>query len=142
MDLIDTNVYVILILMLVLSLFTMVSGLLIIILERTNFIAVMKSLGSTDGQIRAIFLQFATRLVLRGVALGLLLGLGLAFAQKQFHLVRLDAATYYIDTVPIEFSWPLIVLLVVASLIISVLTLIIPTHLVSRIHPARVMRFE
>jgi len=142
LDLIDTNVYVILILMLVLSLFTMVSGLLIIILERTNFIAVMKSLGSTDGQIRAIFLQFATRLVLRGVALGLLLGLGLAFAQKQFHLVRLDAATYYIDTVPIEFSWPLIVLLVVASLIISVLTLIIPTHLVSRIHPARVMRFE
>jgi len=142
LDLIDTNVYVILALMLVLSLFTMVSGLLIIILERTNFIAVMKSMGATNGQIRRIFLHFATRLVLRGVALGLVLGLGLAFLQKYFHLVRLDASTYYIDTVPIEFSWPLLIILVVASLIISVLTLIIPTYLVSRIHPARVMRFE
>ena len=142
LDLIDTNVYVILSLMLVLSLFTMVSGLLIIILERTNFIAVMKSIGATDGQIRSIFLNFAVRLLARGIALGLVLGLGLAFVQKCFHLISLDADTYYIDTVPIEFSWPLIILLVIVSLVVSILTLIIPTHLVSRIHPARVMRFE
>ncbi len=142
LDLIDTNVYVILALMLVLSLFTMVSGLLIIILERTNFIAVMKSIGASNRQIRMIFLHFALHLVVRGVGLGLIIGLGLALIQKQCHLVRLDASTYYIDTVPIEFSWTLIIALVAASLVISTLTLIIPTYLVSRIHPARVMRFE
>lgn len=142
LDLIDTNVYVILALMIVLSLFTMTSGLLIIILERTNFIAVMKSLGATNGQVRRIFLHFATLLVLRGLGLGVFIGLGLAFVQKYLHVVRLDASTYYIDTVPIEFSWPLLLLLFVGSLLISVLTLIIPTYLVSRIHPARVMRFE
>ncbi len=142
LDLIDTNVYVILTLMLVLSLFTMVSGLLIIILERTNFIAVMKSIGASNSQIRLIFLHFAVLLVVRGVCLGLCLGVGLAFLQKRCHLVSLDASTYYIDTVPIEFSWLLIIALVVGSLVISTLTLIIPTYLVSRIHPARVMRFE
>ena len=142
LDLIDTNVYVILGLMLVLSLFTMVSGLLIIILERTNFIAVMKAVGSTDGQLRGIFLHFALLLVVRGVALGSFLGLGLAFVQYHFKLISLDATTYYIDSVPIAFSWPLIALVVVTSILISVLTLTVPTFLVSRIHPARVMRFE
>lgn len=142
LDLIDTNVYVILSLMLLLSLFTMVSGLLIIILERRNFIAVMKSMGATNGQIRGVFLNFALRLVVRGIGFGLLLGLGLALFQKLFGVVSLDAETYYIDRVPIAFSWRLLLLLVVVSFVVSVLTLLLPTHLVSRIHPAKVMRYE
>ena len=142
LSLLDTNVYVILVLMIGLSLFTMTSGLLIIILERTNFIAVMKSLGSTNGQLRVVFLYFATLLIGRGLLIGDLLGIGLVLVQQQFGLVHLDPASYYVDVVPIALSWPLILLLNVATLIISVLVLIIPTFLVSRIEPARVMRFE
>ena len=138
----DFVLYVILILMIALSLFTMVSGLLIIILERTNFIAVMKSLGASNTQVRRIFLHFATILVIRGLLWGLVLGVGLSFLQQRLHLVHLDPDTYYIDAVPIQFSWPLILLLTIATLVISVLVLILPSYLVSRIHPARVMRFE
>ena len=142
LSLLDTNVYVILALMVVLSLFTMTAGLLIIILEHTNFIAVMKSLGATNGQLRLVFLHFGAMLVGRGLLLGDLLGIGLAFIQQQWGLVRLDPASYYVDAVPIQFSWPLILLLNIATLVITVLVLTIPSLLVSRVQPARVMRFE
>lgn len=142
LSLLDTNVYVILILMILLSLFTMTAGLLIIILERTNFIAVMKSMGASNGQVRRIFLYFAAMLVGRGIILGDILGIGLAVAQQQFGLVHLEPATYYVDAVPIEFSWPIIIALNIATLFITVLILVLPSFLVSRIQPARVMRFE
>lgn len=142
LSLLDTNVYVILILMILLSIFTMAAGLLIIILERTNFIAVMKSMGASNIQVRRIFLWFAAMLVGRGIVLGDLLGIGLAVLQQQFGIVHIDPATYYVDAVPIEFSWPIIILLNVATLIITVLILVLPSFLVSRIEPARVMRFE
>lgn len=142
LSLLDTNVYVILILMILLSVFTMSAGLLIIILERTNFIAVMKSLGAANSQIRRIFLHFAAMLIVRGLLWGNVLGLGLALIQQHFRLVHLDPATYYVDAVPITISWPLVVLLNVATLLITLLVLLIPSYLVSRIQPARVMRFE
>ncbi len=142
LSLLDTNVYVILILMILLSVFTMSAGLLIIILERTNFIAVMKSLGAANSQIRRIFLHFAAMLIVRGLLWGNVLGLGLALIQQHFRLVHLDPSTYYVDAVPITISWPLIVLLNVATLLITLLVLMIPSYLVSRIQPARVMRFE
>ena len=102
----------------------------------------MKSLGSTNLSLRKIFLYFATMLIGRGLLLGNLLGIGLCLLQQQLHLVHLDAATYYVDSVPILFSWPLILLINVATFIISVLVLIIPTFLISKVEPARVMRFE
>ena len=142
LSLLDKNVYVILTLMILLSLFTMTSGLLIIILERTNFIAVMKALGACDGQIRRIFLHFATLLIGRGLIWGNIIGIGLALLQQYFGLIPLDPATYYVDAVPILFSWPLILVLNVATLVITVLVMIIPSYLVTRVHPARVMRFE
>ncbi len=140
--LLDTNVYVILGLMLGLSLFTMTAGLLIIILERTNFIAVMKSLGATNGQLRRIFLSFAGLLVGRGMLWGNILGIGLALLQQQTGLIRLDPETYYVASVPIEIPWLLILIVNVGTLFITLLVLILPSYLVSRIHPARVMRFE
>lgn len=142
LSLLDTNVYVILTLMILLSLFTMTAGLLIIILERTNFIAVMKSMGASNGQVRRIFLYFAALLVGRGIILGDILGIGLAIAQQQLGFVHLDPATYYVDAVPIQFSWPIIVALNIATLLITILILVLPSYLVSRIQPARVMRFE
>lgn len=142
LSLLDTNVYVILGLMIGLSLFTMTAGLLIIILERTNFIAVMKSLGASNRQLRRVFLCFAAMLVGRGMLWGNVLGLGVALLQQQTGLFQLDAATYYVDAVPVQIPWLLILLLNVATLCITLLVLILPSYLVSRIQPARVMRFE
>ena len=142
LSLLDTNVYVILILMILLSLFTMSAGLLIIILERTSFIAVMKSMGASNAHVRRIFLFFAAMLVGRGIILGDIFGIGLAVVQQQFRLVHLDPATYYVDSVPIQLSFFPILFLNVATLFITVLVLTLPTFLVSRIQPARVMRFE
>ena len=142
LSLLDTNVYVILALMIGLSIFTMTAGLLIIILERTHFIAIMKSLGASNGLLRRIFLHFSALLVGKGLLLGNFIGLGLALIQKVMGIVHLDSATYYVDVVPIEISWPLILLLNLVTLVITITVLIVPTHLVSRIKPARVMRFE
>ena len=142
LEVLDVNIWVILVLMIGIAGFTMIAGLLIIILERTNFIAVMKSLGATNSQLRHIFLHFAALLVGRGLLIGNILGVGLTLLQKYTGLVHLDPATYYVDVVPMQISWPLILLLNVATLIITVLVLILPSFLVSRIEPARVMRFE
>ena len=142
LSLLDTNVYVILILMILLSIFTMTAGLLILILERTSFIAVMKSLGATNSQIRYIFLHFAAMLIGRGLIIGNILGVGMALLQKYGAVVHLDPATYYVDAVPIQFSWSLIIVLNIATLLLTTLVLTIPSHLVSRIQPARVMRFD
>ncbi len=142
LDVLDTNVYVILVLMLLLSIFTMTAGLLIIILERTRFIAIMKSIGATNAQLRSIFLRLAAMLVGRGMLWGNVLGIGLCLLQAHLHLVRLDAATYYLDSVPVALPWPVIILINAATLLITLMALIVPTHLVARVHPARVMRFE
>jgi lipoprotein-releasing system permease protein len=92
--------------------------------------------------VRRIFLSFAALLVGQGLLWGNVLGIGLSWLQWQFGLIHLDPATYYVDTVPIQFSWWLILALNVATLLITLLVLIVPSHLVSRIHPAQVMRFE
>lgn len=142
LSLLDTNVWVILILMTALGVFTMIAGLLIIILERTRFIAVMKSLGATGGQLRRIFLHLAMMLVGRGMVYGNTIGIGLALIQKYTGIVSLDAATYYVNAVPVELPWLYIIALNIATFTISTLMLIIPTYLIGRIHPAEVMRFE
>ncbi|MCR5821106.1 MAG: ABC transporter permease [Bacteroidaceae bacterium] len=142
LSLLDTNVWVILVLMLGIGLFTMISGILIVILERTSFIAIMKSIGAPDSALRTIFLNFGAMLVGRGIIYGSLFGVGLALLQGYSGLVHLDPATYYVESVPIKIPWLLIGLLVLVTFLISVIVLIIPTMLVSRIHPAQVMRFE
>lgn len=142
LSLLDTNVWVILILMVGIGLFTMIAGLLIIILERTNFIAVMKSLGAPDSALRTIFLHFGAMLVGRGIFYGSVFGIGFALLQRYFGIVHLDPATYYVDSVPVRISWLLIGLLIAATFLISVIVLLLPTMLVSRIRPAQVMRFE
>ena len=142
LSLLDTNVWVIMILMVAISLFTMTSGLLIIILERIRFIAVMKSLGSTNISLRKVFLYFASMLIGRGLFWGNIAGIGFCLLQQQFHLIHLDASTYYVEFVPILFSWPLIVIINILTFLIAVLVMVVPTYLVARIKPARVMRAE
>ena len=142
LSLLDMNVWVILILMLAVAGFTMISGLLIIILERTNMIGVLKALGATNTTVRHTFLYFAVFVIGKGLVFGNIIGVGLCIIQKYFSVFHLDAQTYYVDTVPVLINPLLILLLNTVTLIISVLVLIVPSYLVSHIHPAKSIRFE
>ena len=142
LDLLDVNVIVILILMVAVAGFTTISGLLIIILERTQFIGIMKALGSNNRSLRHLFIYYSTFIIGRGLILGNVLGLGLCFLQTHFGLVRLDPTTYYVSVAPVLISWPLVLLVNVLTFIISTLALILPSFVVSHIHPARSIRFE
>ncbi len=142
LDLLDMNVWIILALMTAVAAVTMISGLLIIILERTTMIGVLKALGARNKTIRHTFLWFAVFMIGRGLIIGNILGIGLVFLQRLTGLVKLDADTYYVSTVPVELNLPIILLLNIATLIISVLVLIGPSYLISHIHPAKSMRYE
>lgn len=142
LDLLDFNMLVILVLMICVAGFTMISGLLILILERTLTIGVLKAIGATNGKIRSIFLNFAAMITTRGLIIGDIIALGLLFAQKQWGLVHLDPASYYVETVPVEIAWIPIVLLNVITLILTILALTGPSFMISRIQPAKSIRFE
>lgn len=142
LTLLDTNVVAILILMICVASVTMVSGLLIIILERTRFIGVMKAMGATNSQLRSVFLYLSAMIVMRGLFMGNVIALALLFIQKLTGIVALDPESYYLARVPVYFPVWGIVLVNVITLVVCVLVLIVPTHVVSRIHPARSIRFE
>ena len=142
LDLLDVNVWIILALMIAVAGFTMISGLLIIILERTQMIGILKALGARNKTIRHTFLWFAAFIIGRGLLFGNIIGLGIVMLQKYTGLVKLDPQTYYVSEAPMEINWLLILLLNLATLIICVFVLIAPSYLVSRIHPARSMRYE
>ena len=142
LDLLDMNVWIILVLMTAVAGVTMISGLLIIILERTTMIGVLKALGARNSTIRHLFLWFATFIIGRGLLIGNIIGLGLSLIQKYFGIIHLDPATYYVSTVPIEINIPAWLVLNIATLVISVFVLIAPSYLISHIHPAKSMRYE
>ena len=142
LDLLDLNVWIILALMVAVAGVTMISGLLIIILERTTMIGVLKALGARNKTIRHTFLWFAVFIIGKGLLLGNIIGIGLILLQRYTGLVKLDPATYYVSTVPAELNLPLIILLNIATLLICVFVLIGPSYLISHIHPAKSMRYE
>lgn len=142
LDLLDMNVWVIIILMLAVSGFNIVSGLIILILDAIPLIGILKALGADNRFIRRIFIHEATILIGKGMLWGNILGLSLAALQYFFHLIPLDAATYYVPYVPVAFPWIGLILLNVLILGVSLLTLLAPTSLATRISPAKVMHFE
>ena len=142
LELLDLNVWIILALMVAVAAVTMISGLLIIILERTTMIGVLKALGARNKTIRHTFLWFAVFMIGRGLLIGNLLGIGLVLLQRYTGLIKLDPETYYVSTVPVEINIPLIILLNVATLLISLFILIAPSYLISHIQPAKSMRYE
>lgn len=142
LDLLDLNVWIILGLMLAVAGVTMISGLLIIILERTAMIGILKAIGARNKTIRRTFLWFAVFTIGKGMLIGNLIGLGLIVLQHYTGLVKLNPATYYVSTVPVEFNLLVWLLLNVATLVISVFVLIAPSYLVSKINPAASMRYE
>ncbi len=142
LSLLDFNVWVILILMTGVAGFTMISGLLIIIIERTNMIGVLKALGANNFTIRKVFLWFSVFLIGKGMIWGNLLGGIFCWAQSQFGLFKLNPETYYVDTVPISIDIWIVLLINVGTLLISVLMLLGPSFLITRINPATSMRYE
>ena len=142
LDLMDLNVWIILALMLIVAGVTMISGLLIIILERTSMIGILKALGARNKTIRHTFMWFAVFIIGKGMLIGNVLSLGLLALLQAFGIIKLDAQTYYVSTVPVEINALYIVALNVATLLISVFMLVAPSYLISHIHPAKSMRYE
>ena len=142
LDLLDLNVWIILALMIAVAGVTMISGLLIIILERATMIGILKALGARNKLIRHTFLWFATFIIGRGLLIGNIIGIGIVVLQKYTGIIKLNPVNYYVSTVPVEINIPVIIILNAATLIISVLVLIIPSFLISHIHPVKSMRYE
>jgi len=142
LDLLDLNVWIILALMIAVAGVTMISGLLIIILERTVMIGILKALGARNKTIRHTFMWFAAFIIGKGMLIGNIVGLGLISLQQFTGLVKLNPQTYYVNTVPVEYNIPLFIILNVATLLICLFVLIAPSYLISHIHPAKSMRYE
>lgn len=142
LGLLDFNMLVILALMILVSGFTMVSGLFILILERTQTIGVLKALGASNGRVRLTFLYFASFITLRGLLLGNALALILLFVQQQWGLIHLNPSTYYVDTVPVVFHWGAFLVINLTTLVLTILSLVVPSYMISRIQPSKAIRFE
>lgn len=141
LDLLDTNIVVILILMTLVACFSLIAGLLIVVLNRINMIGILKSLGASNKNIRTIFIYLAEKIILRAIVIGNATGLLLIFIQQQFHIIKLDPNTYYMSYVPVEFNIWLIVLNI-GILIVSLLALVGPSYIITSINPAKTIRFE
>lgn len=142
LNVVGFNIWLILILMIGVAGFTIISGLLIIIIERTNMIGLLKALGATNNSIRKVFLWFSVFLIGRGLLWGNIIGLIIYFIQHYFRIIKLDPATYYVDAVPMSLDIWTIVLINVCTLTISILMLLGPSYLITRINPATSIRYE
>ena len=142
LNLLDLNIWIILALMMAVAGFTIISGLLIIILERTNTIGLLKAIGTRNGTIRKTFLWFSVFIVGKGLIIGNLIALAICLFQRYTGFFQLDANSYYVSTVPVEINPIIILLLNIATLLICILVLIAPSYLISHIHPAKSMRYE
>ncbi len=142
LSLIDTNVYIVITLMLIVSVINTITALLILILERIQMIGLLKALGARNAQIAKIFLIQAAGMTFKGLLLGNLLGIGLCLVQKNWGLIKLNEATYYLKVVPIQLNFGHILLLNAGFFLVSMCCLILPSLLVARFKPSNTMRFS
>lgn len=142
LDLLDINVWVILALMLAVAGFNMISGLLILILERTSMIGILKSIGATNWSVRRIFLYHSLFLIGKGMMWGNIAGLALITLQYFTGIIPLDPEAYYVSTVPVLYHWPLFIALNLGTLLASVMMMIGPSYLITKILPAKIIRYE
>jgi lipoprotein-releasing system permease protein len=138
----DINVIIIILLMLVVAGFNMISGLLILILEKTNMIGIFKALGSDDKTIRRVFLYQAAYLIAKGLVWGNVIGIGLAFLQLKTGIITLDPSSYYIKTVPVNLELAHILLLNAGTMASIVVMLLVPSKLISRITPVKAIKYD
>lgn len=142
LDVLDLNVWIILALMLGIAGFTMISGLLIIIFERTATIGTLKSMGASNKTVRKIFLRLASYIIIKGMVIGNVAGLLICLTQQWFHLIPLDPVNYYLDSVPMQVGLEWLIILNVVMFILSMLMMLIPSAVISRIVPSKSIRFE
>ncbi len=142
LQLLDMNVLIILLLMIAVAGINMITALLILILERSNMVGLLKAIGARDSQLSKIFLFLAMRIILVGLFLGNLFGLSFAFIQKYFGIIKLNESAYYLNTVPIEINPTHILLLNICSFIVCLLILILPAKFISKIHPIKTIKFN
>ena len=142
LDVLDMNVVMIIVLMICVSVFTVVSGLLIIMLERINMIGILKALGATNFSVRKVFMNFAVMLVGKGLLIGNVAGLLLCYVQHFFHLVKLDASIYYLSYVPVELNFLHILLVNLGTLLVTSLVIFGSSYLVSISKPAKSMKWD
>ena len=142
LSLLDMNVIIIICLMAIVSGFTLISVLLMIVLERIKLIGLLKTLGADGSMIRRIFILLTQKLILRSLIIGNVLGIGLALVQKCFHIIKLNPEAYYMPYVPIQIDWLTIALLNVCVFVAAYLTLLGPSHIISSIKPSTTLRYE
>ena len=138
----DINENLLLYLMIIVAVINMITALLILILERTHMIGLLKALGSTNWQIRKIFLYNAGYIIFSGIIVGNILGLGIGYLQYTTHFITLDEASYYLSYAPILFNWKAIILINFFCFLFTIVFLILPTYLVTSISPIKTLRFE
>lgn len=140
--LLDTNVWLILVLMFLVAAITVISMLLIIIIEKTSTIGLLKAMGATNGFVRKVFLRRSVKILLLGMLIGNIVGIALCLIQQVTGLIHLNPETYYLSAVPIELHWTTIVILNLICFVLWLLMLFIPTGIINRIRPSRSIRFE
>ena len=142
LELLDMNVVIIIILMTVVSAFTLIAGLLMIVLERINMIGILKTLGASNSTVRRIFIYLTQKLIIKSLLLGNVFGLAFAVLQQNFHFLKLDAESYYIAYVPVEINFSYIMLLNIGVVVVSYITLLAPSMIISYIKPSKSIKFE
>lgn len=142
LGMLDMNVVIILVLMVIVSSFTLISALLMIVLERIKMIGLFKAIGTGNASIRKIFIYLTQKLIFKSILIGNIVGIGLALIQKYFHVIKLDPDAYYMNYVPVSINVPALVILNIAIIVISYITLIGPSYIISSIKPTSTMRFE
>jgi len=142
LKLFDFNIIVILIIMIIVSTINMVVALLVLILERTQMIGILKSLGSDNWSIRKIFLYNSLYLILRGLFWGNTIGIGLLLIQKKFEIIKLNPESYYVNVAPVEINILYILALNIGTVLVCLLVLLIPSYLITKISPAKTIRFD
>ncbi len=142
LSLFDFNVALIIGIMILVAGINMITALLVLILERTQMVGILKALGSSNWTIRKIFLYNAAYLILLGLFWGNLIGLGLLYAQKYLKLIPLDPETYYVTEAPVFIGWEYVVGVNVGTLLLCMLMLLIPSYIITKISPVRAMKFD
>lgn len=142
LDLQDINEVVILSLMVIVAIINMITALMILILERTNMIGILKALGTSNWSIRRIFLFYAAYIVIVGLFWGNLIGIGLCVIQDQFEVIKLSEENYYLSVAPVEIQFWSVLLINIGTLVVTLVFLIVPSYLVTSISPVKAIRFN
>lgn len=142
LQLLDMNVIIIIVIMLLVTSFTLISSMLMIVLERINMIGILKAMGAENKSIRKIFIYITNKLIIKSLLIGNIIAIGLSYLQYKLHFISLDPEAYYIDFVPVSIDWIMIILLNFGVILVSYITLLAPSHIITKIEPSKSIRFE